>query len=163
MPRDVPGGSSSPPAGGLWGLFTNSAVLAAVLSCALAQALKVFTNYDGEEPLDWSKAFSSGGMPSSHTSLVVGLTTTIGLQSGTSSDLFALALIVTFVVAYDATGVRLHAGRQASVLNTIIAHLPDEHPAAGPGELRDSLGHTPQEVAAGAAVGFIVALLVHLI
>ncbi len=43
------------------------------------------------------------------------------MQEGTGSALFAMALVFTLVVAYDATGVRLHAGRHASVLNIIIA------------------------------------------
>ena len=44
---------------------------------------------------------------------------------------------------YDASGVRLHAGRQASVLNMIITELPPDHPVSDTRPLRDSLGHTP--------------------
>jgi hypothetical protein len=46
-------------------------------------------------------------------------------------------------VMYDASGVRLHAGRQASVLNMIITELPPDHPVSDTRPLRDSLGHTP--------------------
>jgi acid phosphatase family membrane protein YuiD len=38
------------------------------------------------------------------------MTTALGLLEGTSSTMFALALVLTLIVAYDATGVRLHAG-----------------------------------------------------
>nr|GFB54990.1 acid phosphatase/vanadium-dependent haloperoxidase-related protein [Tanacetum cinerariifolium] len=44
---------------------------------------------------------------------------------------------------YDATGVRLHAGRQAELLNQIVCELPPEHPLSNVRPLRDSLGHTP--------------------
>ena len=44
---------------------------------------------------------------------------------------------------YDASGVRLHAGRQASVLNMIITELPPDHPVSDTRPLRDTLGHTP--------------------
>ena len=47
---------------------------------------------------------------------------------------------------YDASGVRLHAGRQASVLNMIITELPPDHPVSDTRPLRDSLGHTPLQV-----------------
>lgn len=47
------------------------------------------------------------------------------------------------VVMYDASGVRLHAGKQASVLNMIICELPPDHPVSDTRPLRDTLGHTP--------------------
>jgi hypothetical protein len=68
--------------------------------------------------------FNCHAVPSSHTAFVVGLTTALGMLEGTQSNLFALALVLSLVVAYDATGVRLHAGRHASVLNILIAGEP---------------------------------------
>ncbi|KAJ0449454.1 hypothetical protein HanLR1_Chr17g0686611 [Helianthus annuus] len=47
---------------------------------------------------------------------------------------------------YDATGVRLHAGRQAEVLNQIVYELPAEHPLAERMPLHELLGHTPPQV-----------------
>ena len=47
---------------------------------------------------------------------------------------------------YDASGVRLHAGKQASVLNMIITELPPDHPVSDTRPLRDTLGHTPLQV-----------------
>jgi|TARA_B100001996_G_C18438234_1_gene507322 hypothetical protein len=57
---------------------------------------------------------------------------------------------------YDATGVRLHAGRQAEVLNQLIVELPRDHPLTDSRPLRDSLGHTPVQVAVGALLGMVV-------
>lgn len=99
----------------------------------------------------------SGGMPSSHSAGVSALAMTIGLQEGTGGSAFALAVVMACVVMYDATGVRLHAGRQAQLLNQIVCELPPEHPVANVKPLRDSLGHTPLQVAAGAVLGCIVA------
>jgi acid phosphatase family membrane protein YuiD len=98
-------------------------------------------------------------MPSSHTACVVGLATAVGLQEGTSSTAFAVAMIFAVVVAFDATGVRLHAGKHASVLNVLVAHLPPEHPAADAVVFNETLGHTPAEVAAGVVVGLVTSLL----
>ena len=95
-------------------------------------------------------------MPSSHTALVVGLTTAIGLKDALDSSIFALCLVFSLVVMYDATGVRLHAGRQAEVLNQLIVELPRDHPLTDSRPLRDSLGHTPVQVAVGALLGMVV-------
>lgn len=74
------------------------------------QLAKPLVHWHTGKQLDWFLALSPGGMPSSHTASVVGLTTAVGLLEGTSSTIFALALVISLVVAYDATGVRLHAG-----------------------------------------------------
>lgn len=39
----------------------------------------------------------------------------MGLNEGLSSNIFAVAFIVSLIVMYDASGVRLHAGKQAQV------------------------------------------------
>lgn len=67
-------------------------------------------------------------------------------------------------VMYDASGVRLHAGKQASVLNQIITELPPDHPVSNSaGTLKDTLGHTPLQVAVGAVVGVLTGYLTALL
>ncbi|GKD31905.1 acid phosphatase/vanadium-dependent haloperoxidase-related protein, partial [Tanacetum coccineum] len=99
-----------------------------------------------ERKWDTRRMLSSGGMPSSHSSTVTALAACIGLQEGTGSSSFAIAVVLACVVMYDATGVRLHAGRQAELLNQIVCELPPEHPLSNVRPLRDSLGHTPFQV-----------------
>ena len=94
-------------------------------------------------------------MPPSHTALSVAVTAAAGRTLGLASPLFAVSLAYALVVAYDAAGVRLHAGKQAEVLNTLLADVAREHPAAGR-KLKEVLGHTPRQVAAGAVVGLVV-------
>ncbi|OAY55165.1 hypothetical protein MANES_03G133000v8 [Manihot esculenta] len=110
-----------------------------------------------EKRWDSKRMLASGGMPSSHTATVTALAIAIGLQEGSGAPTFAIALVLACVVMYDATGVRLHAGRQAELLNQIVCELPPEHPVSNFRPLRDSLGHTPLQVAAGAVLGSIVA------
>jgi acid phosphatase family membrane protein YuiD len=54
-------------------------------------------------------------------------------------------------------------GAGLQVLNQIIVSLPEAHPVQENGRpvLRDTLGHTPAQVCAGAAVGLVVAILGH--
>ena len=144
---------------GLTGLFNNSPFLGAFTAFAAAQIAKVFTHYYVERQWDFNRVVGSGGMPSSHTAFVIGLTTAVGMHDGTNSSIFAICLVLSLIVMYDASGVRLHAGRQASVLNLIISELPPDHPVQESGRLRDSLGHTPVQVFVGAVVGLIVGYL----
>ena len=138
-------------------VVSSPALVAALLSFSIAQIAKVFTHYHATGKIDYTRVVGSGGMPSSHSALVVGLCTSIGLKEGMSSSIFALCLVFSLVVMYDATGVRLHAGRQAEVLNQLIVELPRDHPLTDSRPLRDTLGHTPIQVVVGAILGMSVA------
>ena len=78
---------------------------------------QVVVKYFTENRLDWHRLIESGGMPSSHASLSMGLTAAVGLTIGMGDPLFAVCIVFTAIVCYDASGVRLQAGRQAVVLN----------------------------------------------
>ncbi|KAG8640589.1 uncharacterized membrane protein YuiD isoform X1 [Manihot esculenta] len=140
-------------------LPSNLPLLSALLACALAQFLKLFTNWFKEKRWDSKRMLDSGGMPSSHSATVTALAMAIGLQEGTGSPTFAIAVVLACVVMYDASGVRLHAGRQAELLNQIVCEFPPEHPLSSVRPLRELLGHTPLQVVVGALVGCIVAYL----
>ncbi|KAL8046340.1 hypothetical protein ABFX02_08G171800 [Erythranthe guttata] len=137
----------------------NLPLISALLACAIAQFLKPFTTWLKDKKWDSRRMLSSGGMPSSHSATVTALATAIGLQEGVGAASFAIAVVLACVVMYDATGIRLHAGRQAELLNQIVCELPPEHPVANVRPLRDSLGHTPLQVTAGALFGCVVAFL----
>ncbi|CAL9013715.1 unnamed protein product [Prunus brigantina] len=138
---------------------SNLPLIAAFLACALAQFLKLFTSWYKERRWDSKRMLDSGGMPSSHSATVTALAVAIGLKDGVGGPAFAISLVLACIVMYDASGVRLHAGRQAELLNQIVYELPPEHPLSSVRPLRDSLGHTPLQVVAGAVLGCIVAFL----
>jgi acid phosphatase family membrane protein YuiD len=99
-----------------------------------------------------------GGMPSSHSAICMGLTAAVGKHLGVSTAPFAIALIFSFVVMYDAAGVRRAAGRQAAVLNRLVEDLVHMR-GVQETELRELLGHTPLEVLVGAVLGIAIGLL----
>ncbi|XP_072968750.1 uncharacterized protein [Typha angustifolia] len=138
----------------------NLPLVSAFLAFSIAQFLKLFTTWFKEKRWDSRRLFGSGGMPSSHSATVTALAVAIGLQEGSDSSSFALAVILALVVMYDASGVRLHAGRQAEVLNQIVCEFPPEHPLSTVRPLRELLGHTPLQVCAGAVLGAVVSYLV---
>ncbi|KAL4361860.1 hypothetical protein GQ457_04G008500 [Hibiscus cannabinus] len=136
-------------------VFTNYPLICAFIAFAIAQSTKFFTSWYKERRWDIKQLVGSGGMPSSHSSTVTALATAIGFQEGFGGSPFATAFILACIVMYDATGVRLHAGRQAEVLNQIVYELPAEHPLAESRPLRELLGHTPPQVFAGGMLGII--------
>src|ERR1700694_4991749 len=100
----------------------------------------------------------TGGMPSSHAAIVMGMTTAVGKYAGVTSAAFAIALIFSFVVMYDAAGLRRAAGRQAAILNPLVKDLVHMR-GVQEQKLRELLGHTPVEVLAGAALGIAAGLI----
>lgn len=143
----------------LQGLLQNEVLVTSVTAWAIAQILKVFTNYFKEEKMNFERLVGAGGMPSSHTALVVSLAAAIGLNNGWDSPLFAVSCILAGIVMYDAAGVRRAAGKQARILNKLIAEYHTHH-AVRDGRLKELLGHTPVEVFAGALLGIGVAYYV---
>ncbi|CAI0412969.1 unnamed protein product [Linum tenue] len=139
-PPTHPSDSSSPPSPLL---PSNLPLITAFLAFALAQFLKLFTTWFKEKRWDSKRMVDSGGMPSSHSATVTALAMAIGLQDGTGSPAFAIAVILACIVMYDASGIRLHAGRQAELLNQIVCEFPPEHPLSSIRPLRELLGHTP--------------------
>lgn len=140
-------------------LVANRVLIAALTAWGLAQVIKVPLELLVNKQLNWAILFSPGGMPSSHSALVTGATVSIGLQSGFQTPLFALAVVVSMVVLYDATGVRRQAGVHARVINQMIEDLAHGHPLREE-QLKEVLGHTPLEVVGGVIFGIAVAIFV---
>ncbi|GAC1654038.1 MAG: divergent PAP2 family protein [Candidatus Dormibacteraceae bacterium] len=129
-----------------------------ILAWAIAQGVKVLRDSVRRRRLYLRSLTEMGGMPSSHSAMVMGLTATIGRFNGLTAPSFAIALIFSFVVMYDAAGVRRAAGRQAALLNRLVDDLFSQR-GVREEQLRELLGHTPIEVLAGAALGVAVGLL----
>ena len=138
------------------GIFQNPVFLSSVIAWGLAQILKVPTEYMRTKKINWTLLLSSGGMPSSHSALMVGATYGAGLFVGFDSPVFAVVFSITMIVIYDATGVRRQAGLHAEKINILIGELLTGHFEAEK-KLREVLGHTPLEAVGGVLLGLIVA------
>ena len=136
-------------------MFTAfSAILTAqIIKCAVFLIIK--------RKIDVRLFTTTGGMPSSHSAGVMGLSTSVGLINGFSSVDFAIAIGFACIVMYDAAGVRHAAGKQAACLNRIIMDVYKQDLAEAGGKLKELLGHTPMQVFVGAAYGVFYAFLVH--
>ncbi|MBE7027838.1 MAG: divergent PAP2 family protein [Ruminococcaceae bacterium] len=143
-------------------LLENKILLTAILGWFIAQTMKVILVLIQNKRLDWSRFVGSGGMPSSHSSFVISLTSAVGYTEGVSSALFAICAVLSFVVMYDASGVRRATGIQAKVINKLVdSYEESEDIEISDEKLKELIGHSPLEVLAGAIVGLLTAIFVY--
>jgi acid phosphatase family membrane protein YuiD len=129
-----------------------------LVAWTIAQTAKVIIYSIREHRLNLRVLAVTGGMPSSHSAIVMGMTTAVGKYAGINSAAFAIALIFSFVVMYDAAGLRRAAGRQAAILNRLVEDLVNMR-GVQEAKLRELLGHTPVEVLVGAVLGVAAGLI----
>lgn len=141
-------------------LTTNPIIDCGLLAWFLAQLIKVILDAVLLRKLDLRRFFSSGGMPSSHSALVVACTTSIGKLSGIQGPVFALAVVLSAVVMYDACNVRRSAGDTARLVNKLLEHMERLTAEEMADSLKEVMGHTPLQVLMGALLGLGVGLLV---
>lgn len=122
------------------------------------QLFKLIYDLVTTKKFNFKRIMGAGGMPSSHSAVVVGLATLIGKYEGVGTPIFALAFIIAFVVMYDACGVRRAAGKQAELLNKLV-ETPGLTGVQVSERLVEVLGHTPVQVFVGAIIGIIVGLI----
>ena len=122
------------------------------------QLFKLIYDLVTTKKFNFKRIMGAGGMPSSHSAVVAGITTLIGKYEGVDTPLFALSLTVAFVVMYDACGVRRAAGKQAELLNKLV-ETPGLTGVQVSERLVEVLGHTPVQVLVGALIGIGVGLV----
>jgi len=139
-------------------IFTNQPLVSAFLSWIIAQTIKLLTEIaKRKDKIDFRRFLSAGGFPSSHSAAVVALTASVGLNLGFDSGIFAISMVFSGIVLFDAAVIRKAAGEQAEVLNKIIEDL-----YKGIGirkeRLKEFLGHTSVEVFCGIILGLAVSI-----
>jgi acid phosphatase family membrane protein YuiD len=140
------------------GLDAYKAIWVPLVAWFIAQLLKVIIHFARKKRVDLSYFWSPGGMPSAHSALMTALATTIALQYGFDSPLFAVSMAVAFIVMYDAAGVRRTVGYQSTMLNKMLDELfhGDKEFSQRMAEI---IGHTKWEVFAGAMLGIALGIV----
>ncbi len=155
-------------------LMANPIMSVGFISWMAAQIIKTFVHAIKVKSFNPERLVGAGGMPSSHSALVVSVALYTGRAVGYSTPLFALAMMLAVIVIYDAMSVRYNAGLHAKELNRmrkVIDEMDDEiSQLCGADEediddisekkdLKEFLGHTPIEVMAGSMLGIIIAMV----
>ncbi len=126
----------------------------------VAQLIKFTIESIQEKKFKWLRLLNgNGGMPSTHTSFCFSLTIFVGMTEGINTPLFALGLIFSLIVSYDAMGMRRESEKQAVAINKIVDELDDDNPKMKMKKLKEQIGHEPLEVFMGIILGTIMALL----
>lgn len=142
----------------VYSILSNKTITVPVFAWFIAQFLKVINVIVVERKLDFTRFIGSGGMPSSHSSFIVSLSTVVGKINGVSSVEFGISVAVAAIVMYDAAGVRRAAGKQAKVLNKLIFSQKEEDRKNFDENLKELIGHSPFEVFMGALLGILMGL-----
>ena len=137
------------------------AIISGLSAVLIAQLLKLLTFYFKTGKIDFIYLSTTGGMPSSHSAGVMGLSTIVGIIQGFDSTLFAVSLGFSLIIMYDAAGLRRAAGKTAACLNRMMDDFYHNDIQAAGGKLKELLGHTPLEVFVGAVFGVCFAYLFH--
>ena len=100
-----------------------------------------------------------GGLPSNHSAIVSSMAALIALREGIAHPAFGVALTLAFIVMLDANSLRRQVGKQAEAINQLAHQLEEGSRSHLP--LRERMGHSKLEIAAGVLVGVAVALAVN--
>ena len=145
-------------------LLSNPFFLTSLSSWFVAQVLKVIINAVINKKISLERLVGDGGMPSGHSATVSSLATIAGLQFGFGSFEFAMAATLAVIVCHDATGVRMETGKQAIIINEMLDTF--ERMKMGYSSdivLKEFVGHTPLQVAAGITIGVLNACFMHFV
>ena len=137
-------------------LLQNVCLISAILAWAVAQLCKLLIELIAHHRLDWERLTGDGGMPSGHSATVTALAVAALLQYGAASFPFAISAVLAIIVMHDAMGVRGQAGQHARTIKELLLKLNGAPPEK---MLEELLGHTPLQVAVGALLGALVAIL----
>lgn len=127
-------------------------VLGAWVVSDVAKFVIALIDKDKQKP--YTRVFDTGGFPSSHTTAVIALFMSLGIDQGWMNPITTVAGVLAVIVMYDAVNLRYQAGLHAKALNKLNQeNKPSKEP------LKERLGHTYIEVLGGIVLGIVVASL----
>ena len=155
-------------------LLNNKILICGAAGWATAQILKTVIYALINKELRWERIIGDGGMPSGHSATVSAMACAAAVLYGLGSFEFAVTAMMAIIVMHDAMGVRMETGRQGKVLNEMIDFFRTEGFVEAfkkndrmyefwEASLKEFVGHTPAQVAAGCILGILIALLIILI
>ena len=129
-------------------------ILSIALSWIVAKVIKTIISWNKDKRLDWKELLYDGGMPSTHTVLVVSTATAIYLERNLTIY-FVISIVLALIVMNDAIKVRWVTQEQSKVINRLT------NGKKGFPVLDEHVGHTPMEVLVGAVFGIITPIIVY--
>ena len=141
-------------------ILNNKVLVIPFLVLIITQVFKTIYFSIKNKKLDLFTLLTTGGLPSSHSSLVSSLATVVLKVNGAGSAEFAIAVILAIIVMYDASGIRKAAGEHAKILNEMMEEK-EYYNSKEYKKLKELLGHTKLEVFIGFLTGIILTIILY--
>ncbi len=142
-------------------IVTNRVLMSGIIAWMTAQVVKFLIHGAIDKAFRLERLFGDGGMPSAHSATVTSMATMAAITYTLNSFEFAISAMLAIIVMHDAHGVRRETGKQSVVLNNIMETFSAMQVDGKWSEekLKEFIGHTPLQVAAGFIVGLVVGLI----
>lgn len=141
-------------------ILNNKVLVIPFLVLIITQVFKTIYFSIKNKKLDLFTLLTTGGLPSSHSSLVSSLATVVLKVNGAGSAEFAIAVILAIIVMYDASGIRKAAGEHAKILNEMMEEK-EYYSSKEYKKLKELLGHTKLEVFIGLLTGIFLTIILY--
>ena len=141
-------------------ILNNKVLVIPFLVLIITQVFKTIYFSIKNKKLDLFTLLTTGGLPSSHSSLVSSLATVVLKVYGAGSAEFAIAVILAIIVMYDASGIRKAAGEHAKILNEMMEEK-EYYSSKEYKKLKELLGHTKLEVFIGLLTGIFLTIVLY--
>lgn len=141
-------------------ILNNKVLVIPFLVLIITQVFKTIYFSIKNKKLDLFTLLTTGGLPSSHSSLVSSLATVVLKVNGAGSAEFAIAVILAIIVMYDASGIRKAAGEHAKILNEMMEEK-EYYSSKEYKKLKELLGHTKLEVFIGLLTGIFLTIVLY--
>jgi len=139
-------------------ILSNSIFCNPIFAWILAQTIKTLITRLTTGKFSSERLMGSGGMPSSHAAVMSALTATVARVDGLYTSTFAICFVVSWIVMYDAIGVRWNAGQHAKLLNRLAHKFELDVDDEQYEDLQELLGHRPIEVLVGVLMGIAIGI-----
>jgi uncharacterized protein len=142
--------------------LANNRIFIVTLICWFtAQLIKITLSVVRQKKFNFKWLIGTGGMPSSHCAATSALATTLGMEYGFYSGVFAIGLGFAVVTMFDAQSARRAIGKQAEALNKIVEDIYFKKTIKEE-RLAELIGHTPVQVLAGAGLGIFLSYFLYI-
>lgn len=132
-------------------------IIPIIVGCT-TQFIKFLLLAGNNNKIKFRYLLSPGHMPSAHTAFVISLATTVGYFDDVFSTTFAVSIVLSYIVIYDAANIRTNIGYNGKIVNRLIKEVPGIEKGNYP-ILKEIVGHRPMEVLVGAVLGFALTVL----
>ncbi|MBI2147902.1 divergent PAP2 family protein [Candidatus Woesearchaeota archaeon] len=132
----------------------NEILTTVIFAGVAVQLIKLLHFAIQGKPIGWHDLLVTGGMPSTHASIVSALAASVYFNESMSTG-FVISSVLAAIVLLDAIGVRRSVGDEGKAIEKLFRMNQVRS------KLHYAIGHTPAQVVVGVLLGILIAYHVH--